>query len=520
MLFRSCDEAHRTTGVIENKEDEKFFTKVHDNNIIAGKKRLYMTATPRIYGVKGKETAENESVMLCSMDDPEPYGSEFYKITFGEAVERDLLTDYKVLILTVAKEDIPDFLKREWEKKQNYGKEVDTETESKIWGCMNALAKNIAYDETVNQTDPGTMKSAVSFARTIADSKDITDIFNTLAESPMAPVDLEMKHVDGSMNAFKREGLLNWLKGGTPECRVLSNVRCLSEGVDVPALDAIMFLSNKNSLIDIVQSVGRVMRRAPGKKYGYIIIPVIAPEGVDANQALDDDDQYKVVWQVLRALRSHDERLEAEVNTLQYSKSPGKILNARLKSARRDSTDDYYTEGRAPRQYLLDEFESALMARLVLKVGNKDYIENWAKDIAEIMPALTERLTKICNHDEHGYKQFKPAFNRYLKGLRANINGGVSEDDAINMLAQQIVTKPIFLELFGDDTFVQKNPVSHAINGMLDEIGEKNALEGIDLEKFYTSVKTTLSKIDTEEGKQKTITALYEKFFKIGRAHV
>ena len=132
-----------------------------------------MTATPRIYGVKGKETAENESVTLCSMDDPETYGSEFYKITFGEAVERDLLTDYKVLILTVAKEDIPDFLKREWEKKQNYGKEVDTETESKIWGCMNALAKNIAYDETVNQTDPGTMKSAVSFARTIADSKDI-----------------------------------------------------------------------------------------------------------------------------------------------------------------------------------------------------------------------------------------------------------------------------------------------------------------------------------------------------------
>lgn len=509
-----CDEAHRTTGVIVNKSEEKYFTKVHDNNIIAGKKRLYMTATPRIYGVAGKETAKEESVTLCSMDDSETYGTEFYKISFGEAVERDLLTDYRVLILTITEEDIPDFLKNEWKRKITHGNEVDTETESKIWGCMNALAKNLAYDETIARMDPGHMESAVAFARTIRSSKDMMDIFNNLAKLPTAPVNLKVNHVDGTMNAFEREGLLNWLKQGTPDTRVLSNVRCLSEGVDVPALDSIMFLSNKNSLIDIVQSVGRVMRRAPGKKYGYIIIPVIAPEGVSAEEALDDDEQYNIVWQVLRALRSHDERLEAEINTLNYSKTPGKILNARLMTAREAPSGEDFEEWKESRQYLLDEFETALMARLVLKVGNRGYIENWAKDVAEIMPDLIDRLNKICKHEEHGYKQFKPAFTRYLKGLRANINGGVSEDDAIDMLAQQIITKPIFTELFGDDTFVHKNPVSLAINGMLDEIGEKNALEGIDMEKFYTNVKTTLSRVDTEEGKQKTITALYEKFFK------
>jgi predicted helicase len=154
------------------------------------------------------------------------------------------------------------------------------------------------------------------------------------------------------------------------------------------------------------------------------------------------------------------------------------------------------------------------MARLVLKVGDKNYIENWAKDVAVIMPDLIERLTKICRHEEHGYKQFRPAFNRYVKGLRSNINGNVSEDDAINMLAQQIITKPLFVELFGNDTFVQQNPVSGTINDMLDEIGEKDALEGIELEGFYKNVKDTLSKIDKKEGKQKVITALYEKFFK------
>lgn len=508
-----CDEAHRTTGAIFNKAEEKYFTKVHDNSIIAGKKRLYMTATPRIYGAKGKDTAEEKSVTLCSMDDPETYGTEFYKIGFGEAVEKDLLSDYKVLILTIEKSEIEGVIKRRLENSK-YGPNVDTETAGKVWGCMNALAKNIAYDETVKNTDPGRMKSAVAFTRTIASSKDLADIFNMLSEDPAAPIYLEMDHIDGSMDAFKRDTLLTWLKeGDSEECRVLSNVRCLSEGVDVPALDAVMFLSNKNSLIDIVQSVGRVMRKAPGKKYGYIIIPVIAPEGTSAEAALDNDERYKVVWQVLRALRSHDERLEAEVNTIAYSnKTDGRILPARLKTGRPDTSSD--AVGGKARQYLLSEFETALLARLVLKVGDRDYIENWAKDVAVIMPDLIERLTKICNHEEHGYKQFRPAFTRYLKGLRANINGNVSEDDAINMLAQQIITKPIFMELFGNETFVQKNTVSSTINEMLDEIGEKDALKGIELETFYNNVKNTLSRIDKREGKQKVITALYEKFFK------
>lgn len=510
-----CDEAHRTTGTIIDGQDEKHFTKVHSDDNIRGKKRLYMTATPRIYGVKGKETAEKEAITLCSMNDPETYGIEFYNIGFGEAVERELLSDYKVLILTIKDSDIPDAVKRRM-KKQELGKEIDTETASKAWGCMNALAKNLAYDETVKHTDPEKMKSAVAFTRTIASSKDITDIFNTLSEFPDAAVDLEMKHIDGSMNAFKRDNLLNWLKGGSPDCRILSNVRCLSEGVDVPALDAIMFLSNKNSLIDIVQSVGRVMRKSSGKKYGYIIIPVISPEGVDADVALDNDDQYKVVWQVLRALRSHDERMEAEVNTIQYTNKSGKILTARLKTARRDGIGDDSDVGREPRQYLLDDFETKLLARLVLKVGDRNYIENWAKDVAKVMPDLLERLNLICKAEEYGNKQYKPAFTRYLKGLRASVNDNVSEEDAINMLAQQIITKPIFERLFGDDGFVTRNSVSRSIDAMLAEIDAKDGLKDVNekLSNFHLSVERTLENIDTVEGKQKVITSLYEKFFK------
>ncbi len=111
---------------------------------------------------------------------------------------------------------------------------------------------------------------------------------------------VESRHMDGTMSAPAREEGLSWVKGATEgnECRILTNVRVLSEGVDVPSLDAVMFLSAKNSQVDVVQSVGRVMRKAPNKKYGYIIIPVVVPADVEPDKALDDNERYKVVWTV------------------------------------------------------------------------------------------------------------------------------------------------------------------------------------------------------------------------------
>ncbi len=184
----------------------------------------------------------------------------------------------------------------------------------KIWGCLNALAKNIAYDETLKNTDPDAMRSAVISCRTIALSKAISKAFSDMAISPMSPTSLDARHIDGRMRSMDRERLMNWLKAdeGTG-CRALSNCRCLSEGVDVPALDSVIFMGTKSSLVDVVQSVGRVMRKAKGKRYGYIIIPVVIPESEDPEAVLSNNDNYKIVWDVLRALRSHDERLDAEI---------------------------------------------------------------------------------------------------------------------------------------------------------------------------------------------------------------
>ncbi|MES2872099.1 MAG: helicase-related protein, partial [Bacteroidota bacterium] len=213
---------------------------------------------------------------------------------------------------------------------------------SKLIGCINALSKQILGDEgIIKETDPEPMRRAVAFCQSIAASKKITNTFNVASDSYISELPSEKqekmqlvssKHIDGTMNATDRNELLSWLKAepNEKECRVLTNVRCLSEGVDVPSLDAVLFLSARNSQVDVVQSVGRVMRKSPGKKYGYIIIPIVVPTNIEADKALDDNERYKVVWTVLNALRAHDDRFNATVNKIELNKNrPEQILVGR-----------------------------------------------------------------------------------------------------------------------------------------------------------------------------------------------
>lgn len=511
-----CDEAHRTTGAAALGEESNFM-KVHNDASVHSLRRLYMTATPRIYGDNGKKAAKEACITLSSMDDESVYGKEFYHISFGQAVEENLLSDYKVMVLTLSESDVPGSVRKFSRDKT----ELDADLDAQIWGCLNGLAKNVAYDQTLKNTDPGVMRSAVIFNRTIRRSQDVAQRFNEIASIPESPVKLQVQHIDGSMNALERDKRITWLKEDDDNVsHALSNVRCLCEGVDVPALDAVIFMDSKGSLVDVVQSVGRVMRRAPGKKYGYIIIPILIPSDEDPETALDNNDRYKVVWNVLRALRSHDERLDAEINTL---------------SMRKNNTNGHVHVGRVPRygdeptssddggylpfikgQYSLDDFTGKLFARLVLKVGDREYIENWARDVAKVMPALMDKLKLICTGETYDDDFCNPDFKEYHEALKFCVNENVSEEDAIKMLAQQIVTKPIFEKLFGNDGFVKDNSVSKTIDRMLDRINADNGLAEIDkqLEDFYKGVERTMSLIDTAEGKQHVITALYEKFFK------
>ena len=336
-----CDEAHRTTGLTLAGEDESNFVRVHDQGFIRGAKRLYLTATPRIYDDGSKSKADQGSAVLTSMDDEKVYGPEFYRLDFGEAVDKGLLTDYKVLVLAVDESAVSASFQKQFAEDS----ELQLDDAAKIVGCWNGLAKR-GDAESGFGTDAQPMKRAVAFARSIKDSKAFAALFTRIVnqqvraateranessdesdaneEPAKQPVlRCEATHVDGTFNVLRRNERLDWLKESTESdtCRVLSNARCLSEGVDVPALDAVIFLNPRNSVVDVVQSVGRVMRRAPGKEYGYVILPIGIPADKTPEQALADNKKYQVVWQVLQALRAHDERFNAMVNQIDLNKS-------------------------------------------------------------------------------------------------------------------------------------------------------------------------------------------------------
>ncbi|HAT3992465.1 helicase [Elizabethkingia anophelis] len=520
-----CDEAHRTTGVSLTKEDSSSFIKVHDNDFIKAQKRLYMTATPRLYSEDSISKAQQNDAIICSMDDVNTYGEEIYRIGFGEAVEKDLLTDYKVLILTLNEKDIPASVQSMIAGSDN---EISSDDASKLIGCINALSKQVLGDEgLLKGSDPEPMKRAVAFCQNIKVSNHITNTLNQTkgiyldsltAEAREKMVNVSSKHIDGSMNAPTREELLEWLKSSDTEpneCRILTNVRCLSEGVDVPSLDAVLFLSARNSQVDVVQSVGRVMRKAEGKKYGYIIIPVVVPSDVDATKALDNNDRFKVVWAVLNALRAHDDRFNATINKIDLNKKkPNQILVGGASHGNDDETSESNGTTKDVTEQLalqFQELQGIMYAKMVQKVGDRVYWEKWAKDVAKIAEDQISRIKHLINtQPEH-----KEAFDKFLQGLQKNINPSISEAQAIEMLSQHIITKPVFEALFEGYSFVKNNAISTSMQAMLDVLESTTSQQDFEvLENFYQSVKKRASGIDNAEGKQKIIIELYDKFFK------
>ncbi len=515
-----CDEAHRTTGVTLAGEDESNFVRVHDGQYLKAARRLYMTATPRIFTESIKDKADQHSAELVSMDDELTFGPEFHRLSFGEAVERGLLTDYKVMVLTVDQGVIAPRLQQEL---SGVFGELMLDDASKIVGCWNGLAKRSGTGVAAGEPP---MRRAVAFAKDIKTSKQVAEMFPKVVEAYRELVDdgtgltCSVRHVDGTFNALVRNEQLAWLKGvvAEDECRILSNARCLSEGVDVPALDAVLFLNPRNSIVDVVQSVGRVMRKSPGKDYGYVILPVTVPEGVEPSAALADNKRFKVVWQVLNALRSHDERFDAMVNSIALNAKPtktgegtDKLLGGHIGPVA-DEAGPAVAEQLA--MFSLSQWQEAIYARIVDKVGTRTYWEQWAADVADIAATLTTRIQALLDGAD---ATVAAAFEQFLAGLRDNLNDSITPDDAISMLSQHLITKPVFDALFAGHDFASHNPVSRAMQKMVDTVGGAGLeAETARLEGFYESVRRRAGEVTSAEGKQQVIAELYEKFFRIG----
>ena len=543
-----CDEAHRTTGVTFAGEDQSSFVKVHDNDVIRGRKRIYMTATPRIYGENARSKAREADAILASMDDPELFGDVLFHHGFARAVESDILTDYRVIVLAMDESLVSAAVQK---RLADENSELTLDDATKIAGCWKALSKVGLKGLAADDIDP--MHRALAFCRNIKSSKMVRDEFgkvivdyrgNDPDTAPPEAFECEIKHVDGTYKARTRKRRLDWLKedAGPDVCRILSNARCLTEGVDVPALDAIVFLHPRNSQIDVVQAVGRVMRKAPGKRMGYVILPVGIPAGVPADVALNDNKKYRVVWQILNALRAHDERLDAVINQGGLGQDVSdriSIIDGRttvdgaeleavtatvedLPSRRKpkglgvgEGEGRYKPKGekeRPPTQLVIDEFSRAIMAKIVEKCGTRDYWEDWAKDVAEIAERHITRIRSLVEREGSDAQGF---FQDFLKEVRDDLNEAISADDAIEMLAQHLITRPVFDAVFAGHPFVERNPVSQAMTEVLSVIDEAQVgREAKALEGFYASVRRRARGITDPQARQNLIVELYDKFFR------
>ena len=537
-----CDEAHRTTGTTLTGEDESAFTKIHSNEFIRRSKTLYMTATPRIFAENAKNKASEKDAILTSMDDQDTYGPVFFRLGFGQAVKEGLLTDYKVIILTVSEDEVS----KHYQAIAEMGGELNLDTAAKLTGCWNALAKRKHPDSDTDYGDDlSPMRRAVAFCRDIKASKQVAAQFPDLVDG-LSNLDnddttdnlrVECDHVDGTMNAALRAQAMEWLKEGAgtdeePICRILSNARCLSEGVDVPTLDAVLFLAPRKSQVDVIQAVGRVMRRAKGKDFGYIILPVAVPAGMAPERALDDNKRFQVVWQVLKALRAHDERLDAAINSMELNgQGPENIIveQVSLEKAKRqddplsgsasdgdkvgssESGTDGLTQGIQGQLTLLpSDWKESVFGRIVKKVGSSLYWDDWSKDIATVAGRYIRLIEQLLEDPKR-----QDAFQEFVGALRQTLNPSVDNASAVEMLAQHILTAPLFDAMFPDHSFSKQNPVSRAMNTIVEMLASHSMFENErrELDSFYRAMVERIEAVHTLAGKQEIMRTLYDRFF-------
>ena len=514
-----CDEAHRTAGY--SPENEKFFTLVHDDKNIKADKRLYMTATPRMFSSSAQERKNLSTVTLWSMDDEKIFGKEFYSISFKDAIQKGCLTDYKVLVLTIPERSLKKSLLDAINDKNT---SIKLDDALKLVGCINALSKKCdEYSKKLLADDLSLMHTAVAFCSKVDNSKHYKEIFKDVQDNYIADlsddekenlVNVTWDHVDGKMSSAQREPIISSLKNTTREgslCRVVSNVRCLSEGVDVPALDAVIFLAPKKSQVEIVQAVGRAMRIANDKKFGYIIIPVIIPISQDPDQVLSKS-AFKEVWRIVNSLRAHDIRIDTWVEQIRLSrKNPNKNKPTDGEEHLVVATID--TEEVDLGEILLfDELRDKIYARMVDFVGDPRYWTEWAVRIKNIVERHTQRIKEIISVNGPA----STAFYEFHNGLAKNLNPSVTTNDAVDMLAQHLVTRPVFEALFDNNSFAKNNPVSIAMQKILAELDKDGLNKDHEVfDKLYSQVRDQCSGMGDAKTRQEIIIRLYDSFFRL-----
>jgi superfamily II DNA or RNA helicase len=335
-----CDEAHRCAGPVSSD-----FATILDAKNVPARRRLFTTATPRYFTGRIIREAKDADFEIASMDDEAVFGVVFHQLTFGQAIEQNLRSDYQVVIVGV-----DDATYKAWAE---HGKYVTRDgmkvTDARTLAGQIGLAKAIRRFELRRVI---TFHGRVTTARRF--SNELPHVVAWMPSGQRPAGRIQADYVSGEMPTGDRRRLLSRLANPhVGERALLSNARCLAEGVDVPTLDGVAFIDPRRSEVDIVQAVGRAIRLAPDKKVGTIVLPVFIDSEGDTEDVLDQS-VFKPIWDVLKALRSHDEELAEQLDAL-------RVARGRLG-----------TSGRLPQKIVVDlpiavgvEFAEQFSARLV-----------------------------------------------------------------------------------------------------------------------------------------------------------
>lgn len=530
------------------------FTAVHQDSFVLGKRRLFMTATPKVF--VDDQRSNKYKYEVYSMDNPKLYGPCFYSLGFDQAVELGCLVDYKVLVLGIDHRLLPLFDELSEIDKANCAKVIGTFKALSKFGVINIdddpdpIHRAVCFAQVIDSNDPkkvASKKLVKYFNKIISDYTKLVELqaLNNDVDSEIAQeyaffkkhsANFVCKHIDGNMSALQKNSLLEWMREQMPpdESRLLFNVRCLSEGVDLPALDAIVFLSSRRSIVEVLQALGRVMRKAPNKNFGYVILPVILRDQEAPDETFDRYPEFRVVWQVLNALKSFypdkemvDSRLNKldshiQIACLRSPLTPRKVYA--LSSA--DSLDDV-SLSRHCSPFLekeeVQESNSQLYAQDVLTIaenikamilrhqGNRRTWVVWANVVAQIFQEQVQLLSaQITQH-----AKLQQLFTSFQHDMSNTLRIPLTSQAVIEMLSQHIVVRPILVELFKGFPFTEHNPIAKAMDQMVLALEQEGLIKANhELQSFYDSVASRMQDVKTLEDRQIVILDLFDSFFK------
>ena len=532
-----CDEAHRTTGIEaleQSKSRVKPFQLIHQDEEIRVSKRLYMTATPRVFAenIRKRMAESNFDGQSYSMDDESVYGPEAYRMNFADAIDGGWLSDYKVVVIGVSEQE---YFNRAKDNPIRFedGKLVDANTVVRLAGCWDALATpqsqapEVARDlGQLEENGLGNAKTAIAFTSTVKDSKLAEKLWQPVAdwteetksEPDASYLKLSVQHLDANTPASERstmiEGLREMGKGARGECKVLTNVGVLTEGVDVPALDAVVFLQSRSSPVDVTQAVGRVMRKAEGKEFGYVVIPVVVPtykQIVDEDSAasLIDETDFKPVFDVIRALRSHDERIDHMLEA--------RTMPVELRISTGGGGGGGEGGGFVPTELELrtaiEQLNSKLGSIMLDACGDRHMYPNWGTKAGAVCETIEVSLNALVENNEH----VRSEFEIFHKSLTESVSPDISFDQTVRMVSHHLVTVPVFDELFSESMFAERNPITQsmsAIRRTINEAGTEFSKEREPLRRAYSMMNEAYKAADSPRKRLDVLREIFDGFFR------